>query len=834
MVVISNDGSMISIPPTRNKDGVDADWSRLVNTTSYSTYNPQADITDIVLSPYSFSYTTTTADILLTRIVAMQKSLENDESNDHSSALLSLPSDFYMDPTIDYLKELVKENKQLLNFITTPYMDFVDGNSDVVHPPSILRRASSMTLHTPAVIVKTQKKKENLFGIPTPLGHTSTKARSGKAAIITKNIHPFVVTTLNDQACRLLSISESDTQNRSSILDFIPGQSHQYITDMILSQSQSKIKASGLIIEIKGFDKLASIWVESMSTDLLLWALEEVPIHDIIPKTFETIGPCASSYTTLDGEILLHSTKFEAKPRTISCILALSHDLYIKDYNHQVLEIMLGYSMHDLIGKHITKILPQFLEFWPFIESYCDVPGIVVPEHLFRKYAGVLVNSDGFLSPYPPKDPNISVYALNTFGFKICVDIQLRVVSDDLICLWISYTHQSAESDESNSRSGLITPSTPSLTRMYRDNNNYHKMVQDAIANSDEEPENIHTSPLLTVNNRMCKSRHDKSSDSLMSLDISEDRRASLTTVWSSSSIAASLRCTPEPNMVPKQTVDAIKVGSQKRTKNIHNFEVIKDLGHGAYGEVKLVWDPTKQYVIALKSIYKDRILVDTWSRDRALGVIPNEIKILNQLRKVPHPNIVDFLDYFEDTSCYHVEMVPLSLSNVLDLFDFVDVQSSQTSQLNLLLIWQQIVSAVAHIHSLGIVHRDLKDENVIIDTNRFVKLIDFGSAAYVKQGPFDVFVGTVDYAAPEILQGDPYEGRAQDNWALGILLYTIMFAETPFRSPQEIMSAELPADMICLGKPLIEKLLMKNPEQRMSAAETSVEIKQIIYNEVS
>ena len=60
------------------------------------------------------------------------------------------------------------------------------------------------------------------------------------------------------------------------------------------------------------------------------------------------------------------------------------------------------------------------------------------------------------------------------------------------------------------------------------------------------------------------------------------------------------------------------------------------------------------------------------------------------------------------------------------------------------------------------------------------------------------------------------------------------MFAETPFRSPQEIMSAELPADMICLGKPLIEKLLMKNPEQRMSAAETSVEIKQIIYNEVS
>lgn len=127
-----------------------------------------------------------------------------------------------------------------------------------------------------------------------------------------------------------------------------------------------------------------------------------------------------------------------------------------------------------------------------------------------------------------------------------------------------------------------------------------------------------------------------------------------------------------------------------------------------------------------------------------------------------------------------------------------------------------QVANAIHHLHTKAlVVHRDIKDENVVLDGEGKIKLIDFGSAAYIKNGPFDVFVGTIgsssphqivalcpcqyrsltrrpDYAAPEVLAGKPYRGKDQDVWALGILLYTIVYKENPFYSIDEIMDRDL------------------------------------------
>ena len=72
------------------------------------------------------------------------------------------------------------------------------------------------------------------------------------------------------------------------------------------------------------------------------------------------------------------------------------------------------------------------------------------------------------------------------------------------------------------------------------------------------------------------------------------------------------------------------------------------------------------------------------------------------------------------------------------------------------------MVSAVSYLHSINILHRDIKDENIILDQRFHVKLIDFGSAAFLREGVlFGTFCGTLEYCSPEVLQGNKYVASA-------------------------------------------------------------------------
>ena len=206
-------------------------------------------------------------------------------------------------------------------------------------------------------------------------------------------------------------------------------------------------------------------------------------------------------------------------------------------------------------------------------------------------------------------------------------------------------------------------------------------------------------------------------------------------------------------------------------------------MGSGAYGQVKLGrYKKSRSRKVVIKYVTKKRILVDTWTRDRRLGTVPLEIHVMDYLRRdgFRHPNIVEMIDFFEDDVNYYIEMLPHGIPG-MDLFDYIELRSNM-EEAECKNIFRQVVDAIHHLHiKAGVVHRDIKDENVVLDGEGRIKLIDFGSAAYVKNGPFDVFVGTIDYAAPEVLQGGAYGGKEQDVWALGILLYTIVYKENPF-----------------------------------------------------
>lgn len=191
-----------------------------------------------------------------------------------------------------------------------------------------------------------------------------------------------------------------------------------------------------------------------------------------------------------------------------------------------------------------------------------------------------------------------------------------------------------------------------------------------------------------------------------------------------------------------------------------------------------------------IKYVIKSRILIDCWIRDRALGLIPAEIHVLHTLKKIPHINCSNMLEYFEDEDNYYIVMD--LYGEGMDLFDYIELKNGM-SQAEIKSIFHQIVSAVGHLHHHRIVHRDIKDENVILDLKGGVRLIDFGSAAYLKEGKkYETFVGTLDYAAPEILKGQAYTGPPQDIWACGTLLYTLIYRENPFYNIDEIMEHEL------------------------------------------
>ncbi|KAI9179787.1 hypothetical protein H9P43_005117 [Blastocladiella emersonii ATCC 22665] len=127
-----------------------------------------------------------------------------------------------------------------------------------------------------------------------------------------------------------------------------------------------------------------------------------------------------------------------------------------------------------------------------------------------------------------------------------------------------------------------------------------------------------------------------------------------------------------------------------------------------------------------------------------------------------------------------------------MDLFECIETHTRMPEKI-VRYIFRQVAEAVEALNRMGIVHRDIKDENIVIDSSYHVKLIDFGSAAQIPPAGklFDRFAGTVQYCPPEILQGEKYRGPEQEIFTLGILLYVLMFAEPPFANPVQTIQMD-------------------------------------------
>lgn len=221
--------------------------------------------------------------------------------------------------------------------------------------------------------------------------------------------------------------------------------------------------------------------------------------------------------------------------------------------------------------------------------------------------------------------------------------------------------------------------------------------------------------------------------------------------------------------------------------------------------------------LVISKFILKEKLCSNFMIKTDDKKEIPMEIYLL---KRVKHPNIVTVLEVFENEKFF--QLIMEKHGSGMDLFEFIDRRPLIDEKLGCF-IFRQIAKAVDYLHSLNILHRDLKDENIIIDQNFHIKLIDFGSATFMEEGKmFSTFYGTTEYCSPEVLAGNKYRGPELEVWSLGVTLFVLMFFENPFIDMEDTLRADLmiPQDVSIELEELLMGMLDKDPKTRLTMKE--------------
>jgi len=254
-------------------------------------------------------------------------------------------------------------------------------------------------------------------------------------------------------------------------------------------------------------------------------------------------------------------------------------------------------------------------------------------------------------------------------------------------------------------------------------------------------------------------------------------------------------------------------VGVSRGRKELHTLYTVKEeIGRGGFGVVYAAERKSDGLEVAVKEVSKD---IDMLTEDN----IPLEVALMQQVNDVP--GVIKLLDYFDTADSFYVVMERF---NSKDLFDFITEQGPLPENLAKDL-FMQLVDTVNECHEKGVVHRDIKDENILIDINTFkIKLIDFGSGASLKEGLYHKFKGTRVYSPPEWINCGAYTAEALTVWSLGILLYDMLCGDIPFETDQEITEGRLvwfkQLNLSSQVKDLITSCLAVDPSKRITLCE--------------
>ena len=245
---------------------------------------------------------------------------------------------------------------------------------------------------------------------------------------------------------------------------------------------------------------------------------------------------------------------------------------------------------------------------------------------------------------------------------------------------------------------------------------------------------------------------------------------------------------------------------------SISSFDIIAVLGRGAFGKVMLVKHHHTEKLYAIKSIQKKKLL----DAKKAHTAIAER----NILMKARHPFIVQLFFAFQTPSKFY-----LGLEYVPGGELFFHMKKRGRIPVNEVRLYSaEIALALSYLHSIGIIYRDLKPENVMLDADGHIKLTDFGLSTenVDPESGKDTFCGTSHYFSPEMVYKIKYTHKI-DWWALGVLMFEMITNYPPFWNGNKsklydmILNDEptfpewVPSD----AKSIISLLLTKNPNDR-------------------
>ncbi|XP_019518818.1 PREDICTED: maternal embryonic leucine zipper kinase [Hipposideros armiger] len=243
-------------------------------------------------------------------------------------------------------------------------------------------------------------------------------------------------------------------------------------------------------------------------------------------------------------------------------------------------------------------------------------------------------------------------------------------------------------------------------------------------------------------------------------------------------------------------------------------YELYETIGTGGFAKVKLACHILTGEMVAIKIMDKSALGSD-------LPRIKTEIDALKNLR---HQHICQLYHVIETANKIFIVLEHCSGG---ELFDYI-ISQDRLSEEETRVVFRQIVSAVAYVHSEGYAHRDLKPENLLFDEYHKLKLIDFGLCAKPKGNKdyhLQTCCGSLAYAAPELIQGKSYLGSEADVWSMGILLYVLMCGFLPFDDDnvmalyKKIMRGkyEVPKWLSPSSILLLQQMLQVDPKKRIS-----------------